>query len=190
VKKSPSFESNFRRIQANWAAGTCTYCRPSPCVAKQPNNQLPGFEPRVVIGAGIDDGAFHHKRATSLKRVVDNGQHLVEHSADPVAARLEQLSHKNARARRVRFAARLRARHAELPRDRRRSCALGRGQGLVLALFPAMIHSFGVVYQLTMGSAATLKPQGSGGSLGGWAPSAISRSRSAFERGRNSRRKS
>jgi len=70
-----------------------------------------------VIGPGIDEGVFHHKNVAGFKRVFENGQYLVEHPADPVAARLEQLRNKNARAGRVRFPARPRSRYAKLPRD-------------------------------------------------------------------------
>jgi hypothetical protein len=36
--------------------------RPSPCLTKQPKEQLPRSEPSVVIGPGVDKGIFHHNR--------------------------------------------------------------------------------------------------------------------------------
>jgi hypothetical protein len=101
-----------------------------------------------------------------LKRVLDHVQRLVEERAQPLAMWRDQLSNENARAGSVCFPARPGARHAELPRDRRRIVRTGRRSRISAGSFndvkvgTSAISRNGPfvrsVNQLTMGSAVTV----------------------------------
>ncbi len=83
-------------------------------MAAAPSSERRQLLHRCEGDAPVPD-AHHHKQTARLKCVLNNGQYLVEHSADPFAARLEQRN-KNARSWSVRLPAGPGAGYVELPR--------------------------------------------------------------------------
>jgi hypothetical protein len=77
-------------------AGPCPVANGAPlftCLAKQPKNRLPRFEPRLVIWSSIDDLAFHHKRIARFESVLNQVERMVKQRVQALAVRLVEGCH-------------------------------------------------------------------------------------------------